>query len=223
MEHQILYNHTKESDQQQELSDDIFAILNTNFEDAWTSLQQPLVIPKKTEPIINIHSDDHLAEYYYYCESFSYRLWNGIFIPVASLAHEKERLSTYWHGIIGVKFNSAKYCTSCQKNTDNLDDLGYCPACKENIYNKQHCCRIVGAGKPFQALCDIKNPVCGDPERSTTICQKNHIVYILRINSVLKVGTSMQDRGQVSNGYLYRILEQGADEAWVWINKKTKK
>jgi len=112
-----------------------------------------------------------------------------------------------------------KFCESCGKRIPRESSEAICLECYNKEAYKIRRCIFEGPGEPYGEKCSKENPPCGNRE-NTLRCYGEHLVYIGRFGTIIKVGTTSKKR---SEGKYYRLIEQGLDEAIVLKNIATLK
>ncbi|RLI72078.1 hypothetical protein DRO91_02815 [Candidatus Heimdallarchaeota archaeon] len=102
-----------------------------------------------------------------------------------------------------------KFCERCGKRIPRESYEAVCIECYNKEAYKARRCIFEGPGEPYGKKCSKENPPCGNRENIIR-CYGEHLVYIGRFGTIIKVGITSRKR---SEGKYYRLIEQGLDEA----------
>ncbi len=167
---------------------------------------------------INVNSYDlFLENYSHVITGYMWRDFNGFYLPYLKFFSPLEEIPgafpLYGHHIF--QFGEKKICTRCGYNSVYDPYETVCESCKETDDYKRYLCLHEGMGVPFGKTCTLENPACGLSAWASKICYSDYVIYIAQVFNQIKVGISRRNREDASDGFYYRLLEQGADFAVV--------
>ena len=102
-----------------------------------------------------------------------------------------------------------KYCTLCF--SENYTETYICSDCLQTDTGALYRCIWNGPLLVYGRPCNLnENPLCGSFENAS-YCAREQLLYIGMFRDIVKVGATRVNRGNSSNGYIDRFLEQGLD------------
>jgi hypothetical protein len=143
---------------------------------------------------------------------YSWRPFLGFSLPHIDLLSSLGLGSAPLFGEHALMLTKEQYCLECFNPI--IGDTQYCDQCQNLVKIQRLECITKGAGTPYNQHCNPKNPPCDSPW-AAQYCGEEHVVYIAGFGELFKVGVTRTERWSDSDGYKYRLIEQGADCATV--------
>ena len=142
-------------------------------------------------------------------KGYAYQRFASMYVPYLVLAHPDGEDYVPLIGYVSMVFDGV-FCPNCFKETSLVPGLNLCEDCASTDYGLWRKCVLFGAGAAFGECLGDSCPIS-----FAKFCKREHVVYIASFGDVIKVGISALNRDGADNGFLYRLLDQGADNAVV--------
>lgn len=139
---------------------------------------------------------------------FCYARALGMYVPFLELAHPEGVCRIPLLGDIRLPLDGS-FCTMCCMRSPE-SSIGLCSECAHSELGIWRQCVLLGAG---YALGECLGHEC--PLSVSHLCRREYVLYVAVFGDIIKVGVTLKERGGHETGFVYRLLEQGADYAAV--------
>ena len=165
-------------------------------------------------------NEPHYATWF--VKRFEMRYWGGLWLPSILLTDSITSIRSILCDHVIFRFAKGLYCKSCLRPLEIPETtatyLRECQQCLQSETRKKFSCILVGAGLPYGAPCSCDFTAvlpCDDVSHCMNYCATNYVLYIGVIGEFIKVGITRADLTENPPHYMYRLVSQSLDYAFV--------